>query len=161
MILTGLQGRPSRYDLSFDDTQGSLTVIDRETREIQQAIEAKPKKNTPVKRWRIKTCKGYRYFDENDVEATIFQLGYHCPHGKTRYRTLGKHKLWAYSRSAWINFRRILKHVTTTSERTLSGQLSSCFLTGVPAKISFLVKIFFNNVKSLKSRKETVLWAVS
>ena len=76
LILTGLQGRPSRYDLSFDDTQGSLTVIDRETGEIQQAIEAKPKKNTPVKRWRIKTGKGYRYFDENDVKATIFQLGY-------------------------------------------------------------------------------------
>jgi hypothetical protein len=184
LILTGLQGRPSRYDLSFDDAQDTLTVIDRETGEIQQAIEAKPKKNTPVKRWRIKTGKGYRYFDENDVEvsmlrrrleeipkeetntrnnveATIFQLGYHCPHGKTRYRTLGKHKLWAYSRSAWINFRRILKHVTTTSERTLSGQLSSCFFTGVPAKISFLVKIFFNNVKFLKSREETAFWAVS
>ena len=31
LILTGLQGRPSRYDLSFDDAQDTLTVIDRET----------------------------------------------------------------------------------------------------------------------------------
>jgi hypothetical protein len=43
----------------------------------------------------------------NNVEATIFQLGYHYRSGKSRYRGLEKHRMWALSRCLWINFRRI------------------------------------------------------
>ncbi|MGB4576237.1 MAG: transposase, partial [Paludibacter sp.] len=74
------------------------------------------------KKWKIKTEEGnYRYFDResiraaalrqklkdipieqtnirNNVEATVFQLGYHYSNDKSRYRTLAKHKQWAYSR---------------------------------------------------------------
>jgi hypothetical protein len=58
----------------------------------------------------------------NNVEATIFQLGYHYSNDKSQYRGLAKHKLWAYSRSLWINFVRIMKYVTQICQRTLSGQ---------------------------------------
>jgi hypothetical protein len=43
----------------------------------------------------------------NNVEATIFQLGYYYTGNKSRYRGLIKHRLWALSRCLWINFRRI------------------------------------------------------
>jgi len=48
----------------------------------------------------------------NNVEASIFQLGYHYPHNKSRYRSLAKHRLSAYARWEWINFMRILKYQT-------------------------------------------------
>jgi len=80
------------------------------------------------KKWRIKTENGnYRYFNleqgrtsvliqklrdipkeepnhRNNVEVTIFQLGYHYCNDKTCYRRLAKRCLWAYSRTFWINF---------------------------------------------------------
>jgi hypothetical protein len=56
----------------------------------------------------------------NNVEATIFQLGYHYSNDKSNYRTLAKHKLWAYSRSLWVNFVRILKYITQIYQRTLA-----------------------------------------
>nr|WP_286856053.1 hypothetical protein [Proteiniphilum sp. UBA4988] len=58
----------------------------------------------------------------NNVEASIFQLGFNCNNGKTRYREIAANRLWAHSRATWINFRRILKHVMQTSKRSLSSQ---------------------------------------
>ena len=44
----------------------------------------------------------------NNVEATVFQLGYHYPNDKSRYRGLIKHKMWANVRCMWVNFVRIV-----------------------------------------------------
>jgi hypothetical protein len=48
----------------------------------------------------------------NNVEATIFQLGYHYPNAKSRYRGQIKHQMWANMRCLWVNFVRIWKFVT-------------------------------------------------
>jgi hypothetical protein len=45
----------------------------------------------------------------NNVEVTIFQLGYHCSNAKTRYRGEIKHQMWANVRCLWVNFVRIQK----------------------------------------------------
>lgn len=101
-------------------------------------LEAKQigtRKNPEEKKWRIITHEGqYRYFDNEglrvgkllqklkgipieeqnnrkNVEAFIFQLGFHYPNNKSRYRTLAKHKLWEYSRTLWINLVRIKNYV--------------------------------------------------
>ncbi len=47
----------------------------------------------------------------NNVEATIFQLGYHYSNAKTRYRGQIKHQMWANIRCLWINFVRILRYI--------------------------------------------------
>ena len=44
----------------------------------------------------------------SNVEATIFQYGFHTRNNKTRYRGLIKHKMQALARCAWINMRRLL-----------------------------------------------------
>jgi len=133
LILSAIQGAAPRLCLSLSDDH-ELTVTDTKTNE-----------NIPVTRiknqakWRIRTAKGYRYFTQkeitaaelrkkiaaippeilnirNNVEATIFQLGYHYPHAKSRYRGLIKHKIWANVRCLWVNFVRIVKHVGKLSE---------------------------------------------
>ena len=69
-----------------------------------------------------------------NVEATIFHLGYHYSNDKTRYRGLAKHRLWAYSRTWWINFARILKYIVQTAQRTLNTLQKTTFVT----KITFI-----------------------
>lgn len=54
----------------------------------------------------------------NNVEATIFQLGFHYPNDKSRYRGLIKHKMWAHIRCLWINFVRILNFNAKQYENT-------------------------------------------
>ncbi len=127
-----IQGYKGRYDLVLldDDT---LRVIDTHTGE-----EIKSKKITTAKaetKWRIPVTQGkFRYFTEkeviacrvrkeieqtpieisqkrNNVEATIFQLGYHCSNSKSKYRGLTRVKMWANVRCMWINFVRILKNI--------------------------------------------------
>ena len=142
LVLTAMQGAESRYDLNLDkDNSDNLTVFDRETRKYIETKAIKSRKEPNKKRWKIINDKGKpRYFDlenvrtsqlrqklrklppdetniRNNVEATIFQLGYHYSNDKSRYRGLDKHKLWAYSRSLWINLVRIEKYVTQISQR--------------------------------------------
>ena len=128
--LRGISGKPSKYDLSYNE-DGELVVINSETKETVPSKRAKTKGPAAPERWVIKD--GNRapiYFEDkdvavcalrktiaglpkekqdirNNVEATIFQLGYHYRGNKSRYRGLTKHRLWAISRSLWINFRRI------------------------------------------------------
>jgi hypothetical protein len=54
----------------------------------------------------------------NNVEATIFQLGYHYSNAKTRYRGQIKHQMWANIRCLWINFVRILRYIKQLCQRT-------------------------------------------
>lgn len=136
-VTSGLQGKPSRYDLTLTD--GNLTVVDKKTGE-----------NIPVTKtgdkWRI-ASKGkakYRYFTpeqvekallrkkleaipkteldrRNNVEAAMFQISYHTRNGKTRYRGLVKHVMWACSRCMWMNFIRLMIFQTKACQRTLFG----------------------------------------
>jgi len=134
LILSAIQGKPAQYDLSLDE-EGELTVIDQQTNEIVPSRKIESRKNNAQPKWGIKNAKGKnRYFTQkeiatcllrkqtaartqaelnvrNNVEATIFQLGYHYPNDKSRYRGLSKHKIWANVRCLWTNFVRILKFI--------------------------------------------------
>lgn len=136
-VTSGLQGKPSRYDLTLADD--NLTVVDKTTGEVVPVTKAGDK-------WRI-ASKGkakYRYFTQeqvekamlrkkleaipkteldrrNNVEAAMFQISYHTRNGKTRYRGLAKHVMWACSRCMWMNFIRLMIFQTTTCQRTLLG----------------------------------------
>jgi len=147
LLLSAMQGAIPRYDITLDEQDNNkLIVIDNKTNQVIETQQVNTRKDQTQKKWKIKTEEGgYRYFDmesvraaalrqklkdipieetyiRNNVEATIFQLGYHYSNDKSRYRGLAKHKLWAYSRSLWINFVRIMKYVTQLCQRTLSGQ---------------------------------------
>ena len=41
----------------------------------------------------------------------MFQFTFHTRNGKTRYRGLLKHKLWAYASGFWINMRKLARHL--------------------------------------------------
>jgi hypothetical protein len=129
LYLHAIQGAKSRYQLDLSEN-GELTVFDTKTRAFLEVTKIIGKNNKL--KWRIKTDKGYRYFTQkeidtskvrkkieetpvevlqkrNNVEATIFQLAYHYPNAKSRYRGLIKHQMWADMRCLWVNFVRILK----------------------------------------------------
>ncbi|MBK7707446.1 MAG: transposase [Acidobacteria bacterium] len=144
--LNAIQGSKGRYGLEMDE--GNLRVTDRETGKELEATEMVTKKGE--RRWRIRTDKGLRYFlqarlssrlrkkaeetpkeileKRNNVEATIFQLGYHYPNGKSRYRGQIKHQMWANVRCLWVNFVRIWKYVTQgglgTQKSLNNGQIA-------------------------------------
>jgi len=140
----------------FDQQDNNkLIVTDNKTGNQIQAQQINTRKDPTQKKWKIKTEESnYCYFDResiraavlrqklkdipieqtnirNNVEATVFQLGYHYSNDKSRYRTLAKHKLWAYSRSLWINFVRIMKYVTQLCQRTLLGQKSPHYIVNI------------------------------
>lgn len=139
LLLSALQGARPGYDLVLDEA-GNLNITDLEHKTTIIAQPVKPRKKTSKEKWKIRKADGkYRYFDRqsiataalrrkmkdvpieeltrrNNVEATIFQMGYHYSNNKSRYRTLAKHKLWAYSRALWINHVRIAKYVALTSK---------------------------------------------
>jgi len=141
LYLHAIQGAKSRYDLelSLDNT---LKIKDLKTGTLID--------NTPIiakngeTKWRAKIGNAYRYFTNkeliscnlrkeiestpieilqkrNNVEATIFQLSYHCDKAKTRYRGLAKHKMWATVRSIWINFVRIMNYLVNSTTTTENG----------------------------------------
>jgi hypothetical protein len=138
LILSAIQGKPSRYDLSYND-KGELIVTDLDTNTIIPCYKVKSRKADTLK-WTIKDTSGNRrYFTQkeidtcllrkqiadrtpaeknlrNNVEATIFQLGYPYPNDKSRYRGLIKHKIWANLRCLWINFVRIVKFIVSSGE---------------------------------------------
>ncbi len=141
--LHAIQGKKGRYELEISKS-GELIVFDTKT---EQNIECvKLTGNNNVEKWRIKTEKGYRYFTQkqietsrirkkieqtpiqtlqkrNNVEASIFQLGYHYPNAKTRYRGLIKHQMWANIRCLWMNFVRVLNFKRETLLNTLLSSL--------------------------------------
>ena len=139
MVFTGIQGFESRYDLEM--TQEGLLVTDTKTGELMKAILVKRLKNSKEDRWRITTPTGYYYFGQlairasqlrrqmkgrpleelhkrNNVEATIFQLGFPLRNNKSKYRGIIKQKTWAYCRCLWINLVRILNFTKQICQRT-------------------------------------------
>jgi len=138
LYLHAIQGAKGRYAFTFTD-DGNLNVFDTITKNTLSATKIINKNK--AEKWRIHTEKGYRYFSQqeietyfirkkieatpieilqkrNNVEATIFQLGYHYPNNKSRYRGLIKHVMWANIRCLWVNFVRIFKFVTQKCQRT-------------------------------------------
>jgi hypothetical protein len=139
MVFTGIQGAESRYDL--DMTPEGLLVTDTKTGEQMKAVLVKKHKNSKEDRWRITTPTCYYYFSQqairtshlrreikgrtveelhkrNNVEATIFQLGFPLRKNKSKYRGIIKQKIWAYCRCLWINLIRILNFTKQICQRT-------------------------------------------
>jgi hypothetical protein len=133
--LRGIQGKPSRYDLSFDGDR-NMVVINTESGQRLGVRRAKGRDPQAPERWVIQdggkspisfekkdveTCELRKRLGQipkerlnirNNVEATIFQVGYHYRGDKSVYRRLTRHRMWAISRCLWVNFRRIQLWVT-------------------------------------------------
>jgi len=139
LYLHAIQGAKGRYQFNFSE-DGVLSIFDTIENKIIEYLNVICKND--IEKWRIKTEKGYRYFTQkdvdgylirkqieetpietlqfrNNVEATIFQLGYHYPNAKSRYRGEIKHQMWANIRCLWVNFVRILKYTKQLCQRTL------------------------------------------
>lgn len=140
-----IQGAESRYELYPGETPEDITVVDTHTGGDIPVEKTCSKKDGSI-RWRIKIQnregkQRYRYFTRkdletsvlrrtigqipqtelnkrNNVEASVFQMTYHYSNDKSRYRTLCRHKMWAVVRALWVNFRRILKYIKQTCQRT-------------------------------------------
>ena len=179
-ILTGLQGPKGRYDL-IPDKQNSdkLTVKDNKTGNIIDALLVKSTKKPEEKKWKIKTDNGkWRYFTleeirtsllrqklrdtpkeelnrRNNVEATIFQMGFHYSNNKSRYRGLAKHKLWAYSRALWVNFVRLQKHVAKLRESVSVYAQNSILSFKIIITEQIIAKTSNQNYKTNKSLKRS------
>lgn len=129
--LHAIQGAKGKYQLNMSE-DGALSIFDTSTNQIIETKKIIGKND--IEKWRIKAGKGYRYFTQkdidtylirrqieetpievlqkrNNVEATIFQLGYHYSNAKSRYRGEIKHQMWANIRCLWVNFVRIHKKV--------------------------------------------------
>ncbi len=138
LYLHAIQGAKSRYQFNFAEN-GELSIFDTIDNKTVDHMNIIGKDNTD--KWRIKTEKSYRYFTQkdidgylirkkiaetpietlqfrNNVEATIFQLGYHYPNAKSRYRGEVKHQMWANVRCLWVNFVRILRYIKQLCQRT-------------------------------------------
>lgn len=136
--LHAIQGAKGRYELNVLEN-GELSVLDTKNGEYIMASQVLCKNG--LKKWRIASGTGYRYFTQknidtflirkkieetpieilqkrNNVEATIFQIGYHYSNAKSRYRGLIKHQMWANIRCLWVNFVRILKFMKKLSLKT-------------------------------------------
>ena len=178
LILTGLQGPKGRYDLiPHKQNTDKLTVIDQKTGNIIDAELVKSRKHPEEKKWKIKTDeRKWRYFTlehirtsllrqklrdtpieelnmRNNVEATIFQMGFHYSNNKSRYRGLAKHKLWAYSRALWVNFVRLQKHVGELRESVAAYAQNSILSLKLIIIEQIIIKISNINYKTNKSPK--------
>jgi len=167
LYLHAIQGAKGRYKFNFLEN-GELSIFDTITKEVIDSKEIISKGG--CKKWRIKTEKAYRYFTQkdidgylirkqieetpiktlqfrNNVEATIFQLGYHYSNAKSRYRSEIKHQMWANIRCLWINFVRILKYTKQLCQRTVSiakKAIKSKILAYMPggSELYFAIKSF-------------------
>jgi hypothetical protein len=167
LYLHAIQGAQGRYQFHLLDNR-ELSIFDTIANELVDAVKVECKNNTT--KWRIKTAKGYRYFTQkdidgymlrkqiaetpietlqkrNNVEATIFQLGYHYSNAKTRYRGQIKHQMWANIRCLWINFVRILRYIKQLCQRTFYfvKYVAKSLLLG----LYLAIKLFFTAILSM------------
>ena len=165
--LHAMQGAKGRYTYTIMDN-GELIVFDTKENQSIKARKILCKNN--VTKWRIQTAKGYRYITQkeidayftrkrieetpieilqkrNNVEATIFQFGYHYSNDKSKYRGIIKHEMWANIRCSWINFVRILNHIRKLckvgSFLSINGLLNSISCLKLVVKI--ILQVFFAN----------------
>jgi hypothetical protein len=153
MVFTGLQGPSSRYDLEM--TPEGLVVTDTQTGQFYQARLAKKIKTSKEDSWFIDTDKGRVYFNQqairtshlrrevqrrskeernkrNNVEATVFQLGYHLDNNQSKYRGLFKQRIWAICRSLWINLVRITNFIKETWPRPMGEMENAVIIPNLP-----------------------------
>lgn len=141
-LKTGKMQGGCRWELIPHDEDG-LTVREIATGNTYEAVKAVTKQGTR-KRWRIpwNNKTGWRYFEDkdiaayllrkqteslpsgerhkrNNVEAAMFQYSFHTRNGKTRYRSLLKHRIHAYCRCMWMNLRRIVIFQISTFQRPI------------------------------------------
>lgn len=176
LYLHAIQGAKGRYRFNFQEN-GELSVFDTITNQIVDSKRITGKND--VVKWRIKTGKGYRYFTQkdidgymirkqiaetpieilqkrNNVEATIFQLSYHYPNAKSRYRGEIKHQMWANIRCLWVNFVRILKYIGQLCRKTsffAKYAIKSIFSELYFGFKSFLTAILPNNMSSSENTR--------
>jgi len=128
---TGIQGAKGRF--IYERTEQGVEVTDRKTGEVLIATQYK------IGKYKIITDDKTHYFTvqdidnyikrkqiedlaqdiknrRNNVEASIFQLSFHTRKGKTRYRGLFKHQLWAFCRSLWMNLIRIKNYLAQPAQ---------------------------------------------
>ena len=162
MVYTGIQGAESRYNLEMTFT--GLLVTDSQTGEQLKAVLVKKQKNSKEDRWRISTLDGYYYFGQqairtstmrrkmkgrpldelhkrNNVEATIFQLGFPLRNNKSKYRGLIKQKTWAYCRCLWINLIRILNFTKQICQRTIKTMKLTALSTLTSLYFNLLIRV--------------------
>jgi hypothetical protein len=166
LLLHSIQGAPGRYNLNLVDHE--LVVLDTVT---NQLLPCKKRKRNGKVCWQVKVEKGYRYFTQkeidtcslrkkiaetpievlqkrNNVEATIFQLAYHYPNAKSRYRGLIKHQMWANIRCLWMNFVRLFNFMEKSPTNPAFSETKLFVSHGVScfyAFQSFILGIFLNN----------------
>ena len=166
MVFTGMQGPRSRYQLELEPD--GLHVTDMATGQTQIASPVAKRKNSKDDKWYIQTEKGKKYFSHkqirtsqmrkkmherpieelrkrNNVEATIFHLGYTLHNKKTKYRGIFKQQMWANCRGLWINLVRIIKFTQQTCQRTfqtLKNQINSL----LPRQIFAAMRYFEVNI---------------
>lgn len=164
LCLQAIQGAKGRYELEMKEDQ-TLQVKDTQTGLEIESIKIISKGGT--EKWRIQTDKTYRYITQkeidtyqlrkkigvipkeelqrrNNVEATIFQVGYHYPNAKSRYRGRPKHQMWANMRCLWVNFVRIVNYVIE------KGQI----LTNIALNIIKTAVMFHMDHQIMKSFKQ-------
>ena len=173
MVFTGIQGGESRYDLEM--TSEGLLVTDTQTGEHMKAVICKKHKNSNEDRWRITTPNGYYYFNQqairsshirrqmkqrpleelhkrNNVEASIFQLGFPLRNNKSKYRGLLKQKTWAYCRCLWINLVRILNFTKQICQRTFKTNI----LPALEPFLSGYLNLQQTSIQPILSRKFSI-----
>jgi len=140
--LHAIQGAKGRYQLDISKVK-PLTVYDTQIAAYMDVVKIKGKNG--VDKWRIKTTQ--KDIDtalvrkkieqtpievlqkRNNVEATIFQIGYHFPNAKSKYRGLNRHQIWANVRCIWVNFVRLLKYLRGSGQKIKNSTLlASVFL---------------------------------
>ena len=174
LLLHSIQGAPGRYNLDLVDNE--LVVLDTLT---NQLLPSKKRLRNGKGCWQVKVEKGYRYFTQkeidtcslrkkiaeiplevlqkrNNVEATIFQLAYHYPNAKSRYRGLIKHQMWANIRCLWMNFVRLFNFMEKSPTNPAFSETKlfvshrvSCFYAFQP----FIMGIFLNNYVKFRKIK--------
>jgi len=176
LYLHAIQGAKGRYQLDLLET-GELSVVDKTTGQLIDTKMIVGKDNNL--KWRIQTGGAYRYFTKkeidtymvrkqieetpietlqkrNNVEATIFQLGYHYPNAKSRYRGEIKHQMWANIRCLWVNFVRILKYLNKLCKASLffAKYIQLPFCNGLYFSFKvFLGAVFPNNYNTIENIK--------
>lgn len=172
LYLHAITGPKARYSLDF--SAGELSVFDTLTNELIDSRKMINKEG--IVRWRIKSGNGYRYFAQkdvdtsllrrtiaetpietlqkrNNVEATVFQVGYHYPNDKSRYRGLVKHQMWANIRCFWVNFVRIVNFIEKTGLKIsifANMRLARHYLSCLSVVLNFMIKLFQNKYSSFQ-----------
>lgn len=141
MVLSGIQGAPSRFEL--EETSDGVEVTDTKTGQVHQGIAVRRRDPEAAPKWRISLEDGaYRSFGQreirasrqrrllveqghqertrrrNNVEASIYHLTHTLKQAKTVYRGLIRTNIWAWGRALWVNMRRIkgyLKNIEPSS----------------------------------------------